>query len=393
MRRFYILSLFFWVLLPLGCKQQEKPEETDFVIDIDTLEAVNQTACGLTVDPESLVNGDQLPIVAGKLLSYAVSTADECAYMPPGKWINVYGTVYYRYIERGSGENKVSVNGLVKQNAEIAATILSQDQMDQIVSILPQQLEWENEARFNRDLIARELYQWKSGAVGDENLILGLTHENGSLLKNLVHQRTSVFAAIVNDLTASQIEGFCRSRTAENDTIDPEDLKNIKNQLSSEDEKTTLNLVLSKFFVWATGTESMNQLVDDGRPGVYFGFANLRIEDRSGEEVSSGLRKEASDLIMETLNAEQSSTLNNLVAAQQGYLSAYYSTRAELASALVGYLTDATTTPSEGLLALCIQSEEAETRLGLLQAKEMGRILQSMDPEQMQILVDFKAGN
>ncbi len=380
------------VLLPLGCKQQEEPQEAVLDIEMDTQEAINQTACGLTVDPESLVNGDQLPIVAGKLLSYAVSTADECAYMPPGKWINVYGTVYYRYIERGSGENKVSVNGLVKQNTEIAASILSQDQMDQIISILPNQLEWENEARLNRDLIARELYHWKSGSQGDEELILRLTHENGSLLKNLVHQRTYVFAGIVNDLTAAQIEGFCLSRTAENDAINPEDLKNIKNQLSSEDEKTTLNLILSKFFVWATGTESMNQLVDDGRPGVYFGFANLRIEDREGEDVSNGLRKEASDLIIETLNAEQSSALSNLVAAQEGYLSSYYSTRAELASTLIHYLTDATSIQTDELQELCTQSEIAETQLALLQAKEMGRILQSMDSEQMQILVDFKEG-
>lgn len=387
MRQVY--GLFFLLLFALntGCQKDAQAGQAE----IELIEELNQTTCGL-VDPSNLVNGDQLPIVAGKLLSYAVSTADECAYMPPGKWVNLYGMVYYRYIERGSGDTKVSVSGLVKETAEAVASILTPEQLDKIIAIIPQQLAWENTARSNRDSIARELYQWKSGTAGDEALILSLSRENGTLLKNVIHQRTAVFAEIVNGLTTIQREGFCLSRTTENDQIDPEDLKSLKNQLNNEAEKTTLNLVLSKFFVWATGTERMNQLVDDGRPGVYFGFANLRIEDREGEEVSNGLRKEASDLIVATMTTAQHNQLNNLVSAQESHLSTYFTTRANLATALVGYLN----TPSislEEVLEICINSEVAEAQLAILQAKEMGQIIQSFDATQWQILNDFKAGN
>lgn len=387
MRQVY--GLFFLLLFALntGCQKDAQAGQAE----IELIEELNQTTCGL-VDPSNLVNGDQLPIVAGKLLSYAVSTADECAYMPPGKWVNLYGMVYYRYIERGSGDTKVSVSGLVKETAEAVASILTPEQLDKIIAIIPQQLAWENTARSNRDSIARELYQWKSGTAGDEALILSLSRENGTLLKNVIHQRTAVFAEIVNGLTTIQREEFCLSRTTENDQIDPEDLKSLKNQLNNEAEKTTLNLVLSKFFVWATGTERINQLVDDGRPGVYFGFANLRIEDREGEEVSNGLRKEASDLIVATMTTAQHNQLNNLVSAQKSHLSTYFTTRANLATALVGYLN----TPSislEEVLEICINSEVAEAQLAILQAKEMGQIIQSFDATQWQILNDFKAGN
>lgn len=60
----------------------------------------------------------------------------------------------------------------------------------------------------------------------------------------------------------------------------------------------------------------MNQLEDDGRPAVYFGFENLRTEDKEREDVSNGLRKETSDLIANTLYTSQSTILNNLVSVE-----------------------------------------------------------------------------
>lgn len=386
MKRFFYITIIFSTLTIFGCQKNDNP--------IEVIEQIDNAPCTLmSADANNLINGDQLPIVAGKLLSYAVSTEDECAYMPPGKWVNLYGMVYYRYVERGSGNNKISVNGLVKESAETVASILNSDQLHQITSMVAQQLSWENQARNNRDIISRELYKWKSGTAGDEILILNLSNENGALLKNIIHQRTSIFASILKELSDEQKNSFCLSRTLENNDIDPDDLKNLKNQLSNDDEKTTLNLILSKFFAWATGTEEMNQLVDDGRPAVYFGFANLRVEDRAGDDVSNGLRKEASDLIANTLNPAQTSILNNLISSQENYLSTYFLTRANLASELVGYLSNDSQINIDDLLDICINSEVAESQLAILQAKEMGNIIQSMDSTQLQILIDFKEGN
>ena len=386
MKRIIYRSIIFFALTVFGCQKKESP--------IEIVEPTQEISCSLIpADPNNLINGDQLPIVAGKLLSYTVSTEDECAYMPPGKWVNLYGIVYYRYVERGSGDDKVSVNGLVKESAEAVASILTNDQLEEILAIVPQQLVWENQARINRDLISRELYKWKSGIEGDESLILDLSHENGGLLKNIIHQRTSVYSKIMKELSNEQKNGFCLSRTSTNNEVNAEDLKDLKNQLSNDEEKTTLNLVLSKFFVWATGTEEMNQLVDDGRPAVYFGFANIRIEDRAGDDVSNGLRKEAADLIMNTLNSSQSTMLNHLVSLQENHLSTYFSTRADLASKLSGYLWNDLSVSTDELLNLCIASEVAESRLALLQAEEMGNIIQSMDATQLQVLIDFKERN
>ena len=386
MKRIIYRSIIFFALTVFGCQKKESP--------IEIVEPTQEISCSLIpADPNNLINGDQLPIVAGKLLSYTVSSEEECAYMPPGKWVNLYGMVYYRYVERGSGDDKVSVNGLVKESAEAVASILTNDQLGEILAIIPQQLVWENQARINRDLISRELYQWKSGIEGDESLILNLSRENGVLLKNIIHQRTSVYSKIMKELSNEQKNGFCLSRTLTNNEVNAEDLKDLKNQLSNDEEKTTLNLVLSKFFVWATGTEEMNQLVDDGRPAVYFGFANIRIEDRAGDDVSNGLRKEAADLIMNTLNSSQSTMLNHLVSLQENHLSTYFSTRADLASKLSGYLWNDLSVSTDELLDLCIASEVAESRLALLQAEEMGNIIQSMDATQLQVLIDFKEGN
>lgn len=385
MKKNIYISIIFFAITIFGCQEKENP--------IEIVEPTNNVPCTLmSADSDNLINGDQLPIIAGKLLSYAVSTEDECAYTPPGKWVNLYGMVYYRYIERGSGDDKVSVNGLVKESAEAVASILNSDQLGEIISIVPQQLIWENQARSNRDMISRELYKWKSGIEGDENLILNLSNQNGVLLKNIIHQRTTIYSEIMKELSNEQKNSFCLSRTLENNDINPDDLKNLKNQLSNDDEKTILNLVLSKFFVWATGTEEMNQLVDDGRPAVYFGFANLRIEDREGDDVSNGLRKEASDLIANTLNSSQSITLNNLVSLQENYLSTYFLTRANLASKLSEYLLNDLSTNTDELLHICKDSEIAESQLAILQAEEMGNIIQNLDSTQLQILKDFKEG-
>ena len=84
MRQVY--GLFFLLLFAFntGCQKDAQAGQEE----IELVEEVNPTTCGL-VDPSNLVNGDQLPIVAGKLLSYAVSTADECTYIPPGKWVKL----------------------------------------------------------------------------------------------------------------------------------------------------------------------------------------------------------------------------------------------------------------------------------------------------------------
>ncbi len=366
-------------------EQTSDEEETE-----ETTDEEIEVGCGVEPNPEDLINGDQLAIVAGKLLSYAVSTEDECAYTPPGKWINIYGTVYYRYVERANG---LSVEGLIKESAEATASILTSEQLHLIVELVADQTSKEIQGLANRDIISRELYKWKSGNEGSEELILRLTYENGHLLKDIIEQRTQVYGEIIKQLTNTQKNNLCSARVSQFNGVDPDDLNTIKKQLETDEEKAVLNIILAKFFSWATGTVSMNKLVDDGRPAVYFGFANLRVEDREGEDVSSGLRGEASKFILSILTPTQLEALHNLVSDQRTYLEYYFESRGNLASLLMDYQSNTGSADPHELSSICVNSEIAESQLGITQAKKMGNIIQSLNNDQMQILVDFKNGN
>lgn len=339
-------------------------------------------------DASTLINGDPLPIVQGKILSWAVSTDDEIAYTPPGKWVNVYGTVFYRYVERAQGD-AIKVN-------EVAATttnILTTSQVSQFKTILENQTLLEEKGIANRENIARELIKWKDGSNGNEAKVLELAEQNGQFFSDLIIERTEVFSDIFNSLSYTQRDSMCEIRKISNHSeSDTTILDNLSDGLSSE-QKSVLRLLLHKFFVWSTSLVEMTKLVDDGRPAVFFGFANLRVEDRAGDNPSSGLRGESSKLIANLLDQNQNEILNKLIEDQESSLNAYYETRADLAALLMDYQSENFTPDLSKISNISKSSELEEVKLGIIQAKAMGEIIQSFSQEQMQELIDFKEGN
>ena len=197
----------------------------------------------------------------------------------------------------------------------------------------------------------------------------------------------------MKQLSEEQKNDLCLARVSQYNGINPDDLTSVKKQFATSEQKAVVNIVFSKFFAWATGTVDMNKLVDDGRPAVYFGFANLRIEDREGNDVSAGLRGESSKLLLQTLNSSQLAVLNNLIADQKPFIDTYFETRADIATMIMKYRSETATVDPNELAALCLKSEIAESELGLIQAKEMSKIIQSLSAAQMKVLTDFKEGN
>ena len=64
-KRIKHLSIIFFAITNFSCQENESPAE---IVD-----PTQEISCNLIpADPNHLINGDQLPIVAGKLLSYAV---------------------------------------------------------------------------------------------------------------------------------------------------------------------------------------------------------------------------------------------------------------------------------------------------------------------------------
>lgn len=96
------------ICIILGCSK-EAPFIIEEVAEVPTVEeeVPSNRICLITepnpTDLEPHVNPFQ--IVQGKILSWAVIIDEEITYTPPGKWVNLYGTVYYRYIERAAGGN------------------------------------------------------------------------------------------------------------------------------------------------------------------------------------------------------------------------------------------------------------------------------------------------
>ena len=224
-------------------------------------------------------------------------------------------------------------------------------------------------------------------------MILTLAEENGKLFANLIAQKTAVYGEIYNTLTNEQKNKLCELRkTSDHASSNTEAIETLEAQFKG-DERSVMRLILSKFFIWVTGLEAYNQVVDTGRPAVYFGFANLRVEDRAGEDVSNGLRSEASKLVANLLDTNQSAIMDTLIDDQTIYLDSYYQTRADLASMIMTYQSENPTIDTNELLSLSVQSEVDEAKLAIVQAKGMGKIIRSLTADQFKVLTDFKAGN
>lgn len=336
---------------------------------------------------------DQLSIVGGKALSFAVSTEDEIASTPPGKWANVYGFTYYRYTERGTGKEKVSLNGLVKEMADGVATVFDDDQRQLIADIVTEQKSIEAKATRNRIQISKELLKWRDGSKGDESKILSLAKENGQLLSTLIAQRSPVYGKIQHSLTKEQLSDLRRVRNREHKGIIPNASGNVRSKDGSKVDKKEATLLLAKFLTWSTGTEAMNQVVDAGRPAVFFGFAKMRVTNRAGSKVSKSLRRDASRALFDTLDDAQMLGLKKLVTDQSKFLEIYYETRKQIGTLVTGYQDKSYEMNLTELQKLCIQSEIAEAQLGLLQAKELGRLISSLSERQRKTLREFKEGN
>jgi hypothetical protein len=329
---------------------------------------------------------DPLTIVEGKILSWAVSSDDEIAYTPPGKWANVYGKTYYRYVERANGA-AIKVNEV----AASAANILTPEQLEIIVSIVADQTTIETKGLANRSLIARELIKWREGDKGDENKILKLANENGILFKKLVLQSASAFGKVFQSLTIEQKSALSALRKSSDHASSGTRSLSVLDQSLSKEEHTVLRILLCDFFIWATGTEEMNRYIDSGRPAVFFGFANLRVKNRAGKNVSSGLRGEASKVIEKLLDSNQKVLLDQLIVNQANLLDSYYNERGDLAGKLMAFQLANSIIDENVISDLCVSSEVVEAKLAIVEAKGMAFIIQSLTPDQMKVLQDFKA--
>lgn len=329
-----------------------------------------------------------LQIIEGKLLSWTVSTDDEIAYTPPGKWANVYGKTYYRYVERAHGA-AIKVN----QVAASTANILNPEQLKMITAIVSDQSKIETKGLANRALIARELIKWRNGGQGDEGMILKIANENGNMFTKLILQNASVYGKIFQSLTNEQKNAMAALRkTSDHAHSSTMVLSSIDKSFSKE-ERTVLKILLSDFFIWATGTEEMNRYIDSGRPAVFFGFANLRVKNRAGKNVSPGLRGEASKVVERLLDAKQKAALDQLIIDQANLLVSYYKERGDLASKIMGYQSANSTVDKQAISDLCVSSEVDEAKLAIIEAKGMAAIIQSFSPDQIKVLHDFKAKN
>lgn len=378
------LFLLAMVLLFTACSTKDLPEE-------EPVEKEDTVA--LTCFPDAAVSADQLeqdplPIVRGKILSWAVSTDDEIAYAPPGKWVNIYGKTYYRYVERADGA-ALKVNEM----AASATNILTTEQISLITKIVSDQTKNELQLIANRATISRELIKFRKKENADETLIQKLAQNNGFLLAELIKQSGATYGEIFKSLTNSQKNAMCEKRKIADHANSNTDILSALGKSLTSDENTVLKALLSDFFIWATGSEEMNKYVDAGRAAVFFGFANLRVEDRAGTDVSKGLRSEASNIIEKLLNNNQTARLNKLITEQENSLSTYFTSRADLAHEVMAFQSENLSVDLDKISNISLHSEMVEADLAIIQAKAMAEIIQSFSDEQMQVLLDFKAGN
>lgn len=224
-------------------------------------------------------------------------------------------------------------------------------------------------------------------------MIKKLADNNGLLLAQLIKQSASVYGAIIQSLTNKQKNAMCEKRKISDHANSGTEILSAIDMSFSKDESTVLKSLLSDLFIWTTGLEEMNKVVDSGRPAVLFGFANLRIEDRAGEDVSSGLRGEASKIIANLLDKDQTAILDKLIVDQAGLLATYYSSRADLAHEVMSYQSANSTVNLDAISNLSSIGEAVEAELAITQAKGMASIIQRFTAEQMKVLLDFKAGN
>lgn len=334
---------------------------------------------------------DPLSILAGKLLAFAVSSKDEVATTPPGKWANVFGFTYFRYTERGSGHKKTSLNGMIGRMADGVASIIGEEKARSLAALSASQSKVEAAAIGAREAISRGLYAWRQGPFEGEAEaraeLLALGKANGERLADLLEERIPRYRAVLESLDASQLEQLARLRAGNYDG--PLDLS-VRKLAPSREAKQVSTLILGKFLTWSTSTHEMASLIDAGRPAVFFGFAGLRLANRESSKVSSGLRRNASRVLLATLDEEQREALSAIVKEQETLLELYLSTRGALCALLNPKEWTQSGEPEwDEVRALCVVSEVTEVRLGLLQARRMGSLLATLTDEQRAELGQF----
>lgn len=329
---------------------------------------------------------DQLQIVAGKLLSMAVSSEEEVAVSPPGKWVNTWGFTYFRYTERGTGRNKVSLNGLLSKMADGAASVLNENQLRLMTNIVAHQENLEAEASKNREELIRELFQWRTKGKGDKARILALAEKNGQLLAELLNERRQAYEQICESLTSEQDKQLRAVRAGEFQST-----KSVRKLARSKKQKQELTLMLGKFITWSTGTPDMNRVIDAGRPAVFFGFANLRMANRNSGKRSQSLRGDASKTMLGLLNARQMTMLKELISEQAKYLKSYLDQRGQLGALLSRNPSTGAILETSMIKELCVGSEVAEAQLGIIQAERMSSIIRSFSDAQTLQLDRFKS--
>lgn len=330
---------------------------------------------------------DPLSIVSGKLLAFSVSSEEQVTTTPPGKWANLFGFTYFRYTERGSGKEKASINGLINDMAEGVIEQLDESGVEAMKSIVRQQGEIEVKANENRQEISRQMFQWRE-ATGDEARILAIAEENGKLLSELLEQRIEVYSKTLSGMNAQQRMQLSAVRKGESIA---ENRKRVASLAGNREAKRELTLLLGKFVTWATSTPEMSAVIDAGRPAVFFGFADLRIRNRQGNRPSTSLRRDASRIMLKTLDDSQREKLKELVDDQAALMKTYLETRGELAQALNPNSQQKSEIDWATIRDLCMESEVAEAKLGILQAQKMGEIVRSLSNSQVEILRGFVA--
>ena len=337
-----ILLLLGTIVATAGCLEQSDKEQPYY--DILSTPSPDEYNIERTIS-----DGAQRQTIAFDALAFLTGNLGSQSFLPPGKVADFSGFQYLRdNTPNGFGHNTDFVTTI----AFNVLTILTSDQIDQLIERAETQVDLINEYAYKRyplmnafrRLIEDDL---PGGSTGlDKQTVITYSSELYRIDGEISYNRAELFGIIIQSLTDEQKSELAYLQSLPSvedwDRTLPDPLRNLNLE---HDVNVAVMTYASEMYSWYTGSVEADTYFCPERQGTYFGSFYLKDWPAMGNPdytIDEQLTARAGEDFLQSLTGSQSDAITNLVEIQKQDLYEIVDTREEISTELRRFITEET---------------------------------------------------
>ncbi len=334
---------------------------------------------------QSISDEAQRNTIAFDGLAFLNGCVGSQSFLPPGKVADYSG---FQYLRDNDPTNLGHNTDFVTIIAFNVLTILSSDQVDQLVASAQTQISLINNFGYQRlPLLKAFRRQYDddlpAGSTGlDSNAVTAYTSRLFQLDGQISYGRARIMGTILRSLTPSQQSAFAALKTLNGvgnwNRLLPDPLQS--RQLGP-DVNVAVMTYASEMYAWYAGTVESDTYFCPERHGTYFGSFYLKDWPAMGNRnysINEQLTASAGQDFLAALPAPQAALVTGLVDVQRSALLAIVDTRRAIATLLRGFQTG-DTVDSAAVLALSAQYGALDGSLSYSYAMRFSTVAHGLD--------------